>query len=473
MSDTELMQTVEEFGKEQSKLRLLVCSDVASEGINLHYLSHKMIHFDIPWSLMVFQQRNGRIDRYGQTKQPLIRYLVTTSLNDDVRGDSRTSEVLIEKDEQAQKNIGDPSEFTGKYDQESEEEAVAEVIAESFTSGEDILADIFGDFDEPEEKSQGPMDAFLPTEIHVSDSTIETRELASLYESDISFAEQSLEYIKRKGQRLEFHKTSSSTLSLTVNKELEQRLKQLPPEVYPEGDQFVLTNDIEQMAIEIAESRGQQHAWPRKNYLWQLHPVMEWLNDKVLSAFGRHHAPLVRVPHKMVSNKTAFILNAIYPNRKSHPLINDWVVVNFTNDHFDSFESFEQFAEQLNLKKDKLSNPAKTDNTAMQQALLKTAIAKASEYFQAMRKEKEAKINDKLQSQLDALDALKEKRVRQLEFTFEQKQGLQQVIKSDKQKEQKRIEQLFDDYIQWIEDTMTTENTPYIQLIAVFTGNEE
>ena len=471
MSDTELMQTVEEFGKEQSKLRLLVCSDVASEGINLHYLSHKMIHFDIPWSLMVFQQRNGRIDRYGQTKQPLIRYLVTTSLNDDVRGDSRTSEVLIEKDEQAQKNIGDPSEFTGKYDQESEEEAVAEVIAESFTSGEDILADIFGDFDEPEEKSQGPMDAFLPTEIHVSDSTIETRELASL-ESGLAI-EQSLEYIKRKGQRLEFHKTSSSTLSLTVNKELEQRLKQLPPEVYPEGDQFVLTNDIEQMAIEIAESRGQQHAWPRKNYLWQLHPVMEWLNDKVLSAFGRHHAPLVRVPHKMVSNKTAFILNAIYPNRKSHPLINDWVVVNFTNDHFDSFESFEQFAEQLNLKKDKLSNPAKTDNTAMQQALLKTAIAKASEYFQAMRKEKEAKINDKLQSQLDALDALKEKRVRQLEFTFEQKQGLQQVIKSDKQKEQKRIEQLFDDYIQWIEDTMTTENTPYIQLIAVFTGNEE
>ena len=52
--DTVLMETVEAFGKTQSPLRLLICSDVASEGINLHHLSHKMIYFDIPWSLMVF-----------------------------------------------------------------------------------------------------------------------------------------------------------------------------------------------------------------------------------------------------------------------------------------------------------------------------------------------------------------------------------------------------------------------------------
>ena len=473
MSDTELMQTVEEFGKEKSKLRILVCSDVASEGINLHYLSHKMVHFDIPWSLMVFQQRNGRIDRYGQTKQPLIRYLVTTSENEDVRGDNRTSEVLIEKDDQAQKNIGDPSEFTGKYDQESEEEAVAEALAESFTSGEDILADIFGDFDDVDEKEKGPLDSFLPDEPHVSDSSIETRELISLFDSDIHFAEQSLEYIKRKGQRLEFRKSDPNTLSLTVNKELEQRLKQLPPEVYPQDEQFILTNDIEQMSLEIAAARGQQHAWPRKNYLWQLHPVMEWLNDKVMSAFGRHHAPLIRIPHKMHNQKTAFVLNAIYPNRKSHPLINDWVVVNFEGEHFENFQTFEQFADGMSLKEDKLSNPAKSDNTRAQQALLKLAIDKSTEYFQTIRKEKESQIDHKLQQQIDALEALKTKRVKQLTFSFEKTGGIQQIVEDKKQKEQSRIENLFDDYIQWIEDTMTTEKTPYIQLIAVFTGTED
>lgn len=50
-------------------------------------LRHHLIHFDIPWSLMVFQQRNGRIDRYGQEKTPYIFYLVSQSENKKINGD--------------------------------------------------------------------------------------------------------------------------------------------------------------------------------------------------------------------------------------------------------------------------------------------------------------------------------------------------------------------------------------------------
>ena len=81
MSDAEQQRIVEEFGRTESPIRVLVASDVASEGLNLHYLSHRLIHFDIPWSLMVFQQRNGRIDRYGQQKRPDIRYFLIDSNN--------------------------------------------------------------------------------------------------------------------------------------------------------------------------------------------------------------------------------------------------------------------------------------------------------------------------------------------------------------------------------------------------------
>ena len=67
LNDIEQMDIVNAFNRREAPLRLLLCSDVASEGLNLHHCSHRLIHFDIPWSLMVFQQRNGRVDRYGQT----------------------------------------------------------------------------------------------------------------------------------------------------------------------------------------------------------------------------------------------------------------------------------------------------------------------------------------------------------------------------------------------------------------------
>ncbi|MDB0056730.1 DEAD/DEAH box helicase [Akkermansiaceae bacterium] len=89
LSDLEQQEIVEGFGSADSPIRLLLASDVASEGINLHHQSHRLIHFDIPWSLLTFQQRNGRIDRYGQTHQPEIYYLLTESSHEKIRGDAR------------------------------------------------------------------------------------------------------------------------------------------------------------------------------------------------------------------------------------------------------------------------------------------------------------------------------------------------------------------------------------------------
>ena len=129
MSDVDQQRVVEDFGNTQRPVRLLICSDVASEGINLHYQCHRLIHFDMPWSLMVFQQRNGRVDRYGQNATPRIVYLVTRSANPTIRGDTRILEVLMKKDEQAYKNIGDPSVFMGVHDIEMEEDITREAVA--------------------------------------------------------------------------------------------------------------------------------------------------------------------------------------------------------------------------------------------------------------------------------------------------------------------------------------------------------
>src|SRR6266536_3461160 len=76
LPDLEQQEVVEEFALADSQVRLLLTGDIASEGVNLHRQCHHLIHFDLPWSLITIEQRNGRIDRYGQRHSPEIRALL-------------------------------------------------------------------------------------------------------------------------------------------------------------------------------------------------------------------------------------------------------------------------------------------------------------------------------------------------------------------------------------------------------------
>src|SRR5690606_35212362 len=65
VSEVDQQEIVESFKQSGSPIRILITGDIASEGVNLHAQCHELIHFDIPWSLIRIEQRNGRIDRYG------------------------------------------------------------------------------------------------------------------------------------------------------------------------------------------------------------------------------------------------------------------------------------------------------------------------------------------------------------------------------------------------------------------------
>lgn len=133
MPDTEQQDLVDRFGRFDDPMRVLLCSDVASEGLNLHYFCHRLVHFDLPWSLMVFQQRNGRVDRYGQKHQPQIVYLFTEASTDKIRGDLRILEILAAKDEQAALNLGDPSAFLNVFDPDKEAEKVSDFMVQGMS----------------------------------------------------------------------------------------------------------------------------------------------------------------------------------------------------------------------------------------------------------------------------------------------------------------------------------------------------
>ncbi len=54
---------------------VLVSTDATAEGLNLHTRCHHLIHLELPYNPNRLEQRNGRIDRFGQREGPIVRYL--------------------------------------------------------------------------------------------------------------------------------------------------------------------------------------------------------------------------------------------------------------------------------------------------------------------------------------------------------------------------------------------------------------
>lgn len=54
---------------------ILVSTDAAAEGLNLQARCHHLIHLELPFNPNRLEQRNGRIDRYGQKKDPMVYYM--------------------------------------------------------------------------------------------------------------------------------------------------------------------------------------------------------------------------------------------------------------------------------------------------------------------------------------------------------------------------------------------------------------
>lgn len=59
--------------KKENELRILIATDVLSEGQNLQD-AHIVVNFDLPWALIRLVQRAGRVDRLGQKSEKIYCY---------------------------------------------------------------------------------------------------------------------------------------------------------------------------------------------------------------------------------------------------------------------------------------------------------------------------------------------------------------------------------------------------------------
>lgn len=83
--------------------RILVATDCLSEGINLQEHFTAAIHYDLPWNPNRLEQREGRIDRYGQIAPQVKCFLI---YGQDNPIDGAVLQVLIRKAVEIHKSLG-------------------------------------------------------------------------------------------------------------------------------------------------------------------------------------------------------------------------------------------------------------------------------------------------------------------------------------------------------------------------------
>jgi superfamily II DNA or RNA helicase len=93
----------DEAGDDPAARRVLIATDCLSEGVNLQHHFDAVIHYDLAWNPTRHDQREGRVDRYGQ-KRDTVR--VVSLYGSDNGIDGKVLEVLIRKHRQIRKDLG-------------------------------------------------------------------------------------------------------------------------------------------------------------------------------------------------------------------------------------------------------------------------------------------------------------------------------------------------------------------------------
>lgn len=99
--DEQRRERVEELT--QHERRVLVATDCLSEGVNLQQHFDAVVHYDLPWNPNRLEQREGRVDRFGQPK-PEVRTVLLFGSNNAV--DLTVLDVLLRKAKQIKQRLG-------------------------------------------------------------------------------------------------------------------------------------------------------------------------------------------------------------------------------------------------------------------------------------------------------------------------------------------------------------------------------
>jgi SNF2 family DNA or RNA helicase len=465
-TDVEQQAIIEDFGKEDSDVRVLIASDAGSQGVNLHYYCHTMFNYDIPWSLITLEQRNGRIDRYGQSQTPHIYYLIGESELDGLKTDLHIVENLVKKEEEVYRALGDAASVMKLYNAEEEEKQVAKAIIEqqsNFLDEEDDggfdLEGLFGDETETTESTaladpiESPMSLF-PTDAQFY------RALIAQLKTDGSLRTDEAEFV------------DDTYLEVRNTKELNRVLFDLPPESKPDlNDIYRLSLSKDTVQQAIADARKKKGEWAKFQMLYELHPVVKYFLTMLEASVDKDVALVARLT-QLPAQTAWFVVHGQVSNNLGQAVISDFFVVpvNYEGAMVKKPLPFEDFVRDYQLQGELLTQYVAPETLEQLKRILPEVVSwGTSLHMDQLQQRKSLEMEKDLAVYQEHLKNWDREARTQLELAFADK-TLTGFVKSRREDQEREIETILSQSSQYYKDLMSLNHEAYLKILAVFVG---
>ena len=245
----------------------------------------------------------------------------------------------------------------------------------------------------------------------------------------------------------------------------------MPPEAMPSDDYLRLSPDREYclqdmkrcMQNDLAET-----AWPATQFLWKLHPIFNWIEDKAGVFYKRSEVPVLGLSKDIDDSEMIFIVAGLIPNRKSTTVVDEWFGVSYRNGQFENIMTMSEVLQKTHLNtKAPNTQQVSAEQIAKGQSLLNDVVEHAKRIMSDKCTEYKKKTDPYIYEEMERLEAL-ERRHKDAQLSlFDLGVAGMERKKSEKERE---IEAIFSNFMDWEKDTLEIEENPYIRIIAVVTG---
>lgn len=317
LPDEQQLAVVDAFQRSAAPVRVLITGDVASEGVNLHKQCHHLVHVDIPWSLIRIEQRNGRVDRYGQLHPPRIVALALTTSDERFSGDVRVLARLLAKEHAAHTALGDAASLMHLHDAGAEEDEIRRALAAGRPLDE-VVPEPGGPADVESE-----LDALFAQFGEEVAAPPPMAERLGLFDRDVDFLREALaEAFDDPAAQVRWTEHRAEQLvELRPPPDLMSRLKVLPQGYLAQRqvrEKLLLAvtpeagNESLRRATQGQAPGDQTTQWPLAHFLSPLHPVLDWAADRALGRLGRNQVPVATA---QVDGPVALVLGTLTNGR--------------------------------------------------------------------------------------------------------------------------------------------------------------